>query len=46
MGRVSLHENSIEFIHPDSNEKVKFESQTPEDFKKTLKILEKYQNDK
>ena len=46
MGRVALHAHSIEFIHPDSNEKVKFESQTPEDFKKTLKILEKYQNDK
>ena len=46
MGRVALHAYAIEFFHPNTNEIVKFESQVPEDFKKTLTILEKYQNDK
>ena len=46
MARVALHAYAIEFLHPNTNEIVKFESKIPEDFKKTLKILEKYQNDK
>ena len=45
MDRVALHAYAIEFFHPNTNEIVKFESQIPEDFKKTLNILEKYQND-
>ena len=36
-----LHASSLEFVHPTTKEKVKFEAPLPEYFKKVLEELDK-----
>ena len=34
--RMALHAAKIEFLHPKTNERMSFESELPEDFKKMI----------
>ena len=39
ISRQMLHAKTLGFVHPDTNEKLSFESSLPEDFENVLKIL-------
>lgn len=42
-GRQALHASSLEFTHPVTGERLKFESSPPADFQELKKFLEEYQ---
>ncbi len=42
LGRQCLHAKTLGFIHPESGERVTFDSNLPEDFEYTLKALREY----
>lgn len=42
ISRVSMHSKQLEFLHPSSNELVKFTSEYPKDFAALTQVLQKY----
>jgi 23S rRNA pseudouridine1911/1915/1917 synthase len=42
ISRIALHAYKIKFIHPVSKEKVSFVAPLPDDFKRTLKVLDEF----
>ncbi len=46
ISRITMHAFSLEFIHPTTNLKVKYEASYPKDFEIFLKLLNKYSKSK
>ncbi len=42
ISRITMHAHSLQFIHPISGEKMKFEAEYPKDFKALIEVLNKY----